>query len=193
MAEATTMEEVGNATFGKLMEQLTKKMEDFEQNVKTGSEIEFPIEVTAVKQTGGMRRNHCKVGSWCSVRPVGEGNKTYLGVYLGDLILSTEFFYHTVEKTLTLMPHNNPALWVPDLERIVWGCESWWGTIDSPEELREITDLDINNVWYVKALKALTEKKAVEDAAEELASELHTSSADVLTAAACVDKPNTEQ
>jgi len=53
----------------------------------------------------------------------------------------------------------NPAMWVPDLNRVVMGWESWWGEIKSEEDLRQISDADIENVWYVKAIKALTEKK----------------------------------
>jgi hypothetical protein len=50
---------------------------------------------------------------------------------------------------------HNPAIWVPDLKRIVFGMESWWGVIDNPDDLKQITDADIQNVWYVKALQGL--------------------------------------
>lgn len=51
----------------------------------------------------------------------------------------------------------NPAIWVPDQNRIVWGMGSWWGIIEKEEDLKKITNQDIENVWYVKALKALAD------------------------------------
>lgn len=47
----------------------------------------------------------------------------------------------------------NPAIFVPELGKIIFGMESWWGRIKSEEELKDITDGDIENVWYVKMLK----------------------------------------
>jgi hypothetical protein len=52
--------------------------------------------------------------------------------------------------------------YVPDLDRVVWGYESWWGVIKGPEELKEITDEDIQNVWYVKAMKQMSEREGGE-------------------------------
>ena len=49
----------------------------------------------------------------------------------------------------------NPAIYVFDLQRIIFGAESWWSIIENQEELKDITDDDINNQWYVKALKAM--------------------------------------
>ena len=48
---------------------------------------------------------------------------------------------------------------MPDLKRLVMGYESWWGIIESEEQLRQITNFDIENIWYVKALKALSDEK----------------------------------
>lgn len=38
--------------------------------------------------------------------------------------------------------------------------ESWWALIKGPEHLKEITDGDIQSVWYVQALKAMTEAES---------------------------------
>jgi len=35
------------------------------------------------------------------------------------------------------------------------GCGSWWGAIDNEEDLKDITDSDIENVWYVQLLKKI--------------------------------------
>ncbi len=53
----------------------------------------------------------------------------------------------------------NPAIFVFDLKKVIYGYESWWGEIKSEEDFRKITDLDINNLWYVKALKELLKKE----------------------------------
>ena len=39
---------------------------------------------------------------------------------------------------------------MPELGKIIFGMESWWGRIKSEEELKDITDGDIENVWHVK-------------------------------------------
>ena len=46
-------------------------------------------------------------------------------------------------------------IFVPELNEVVWGCGSFWQKIRSKEQLKNITDGDINNVWYVKALKQI--------------------------------------
>jgi len=85
-------------------------------------------------------------GEFVSVRPCGDehGNKTYLGIYVGDVNIGIP----------------NPCIWVPDLKEYIFGCESWWGRIKSPEQLRQITDADIENVWYVRALREIESKPA---------------------------------
>ena len=47
----------------------------------------------------------------------------------------------------------NPGIYVPELKEIIFGDSSWWHEIKSEEELREITDDDINNTWYVRLLR----------------------------------------
>ncbi len=99
-----------------------------------------------------------RAGSFVSIRPCAEecSGKTYLGVYLGDLPLSAGISFHKETGVLTISRSMyNPAIWVPDLKRIVFGCESWWGAIKSPNDLKNITDADINGIWYVQAAKAV--------------------------------------
>ena len=62
----------------------------------------------------------------------------------------------------------NPAIYVFDLQRIIFGAESWWGIIENPEELKDITDDDINNIWYVKALKAMYKEEPKETTEEKM-------------------------
>ncbi len=87
----------------------------------------------------------CDPGTFVSIRPCAEeyDNKTFLGVYIGALSVNN-------------MTHN-PCIWVPDLQEYIFGFESWWGEIETPEQLHDISDADIQNVWYVRALKQLAE------------------------------------
>lgn len=96
---------------------------------------------------------------WVAVRPCDDEcqGKTYLGIALGDMALG---MYANIEADGTLKVnrgHYNPAMYVPDLHRVVFGCGSWWRAIKTPEDLRQISDADIDNVWYVRALRELTE------------------------------------
>jgi hypothetical protein len=134
-------------------------MDQFEKEwAQTEIEMDFqyPFEVSSVEKVNGVGSlfNRTKVGSFVSIRPCDE-EKTYLGIYLGDLPIGYNLFRRKDTKLLRIIQDTNPAIWVPDLNRIVWGCESWWGEIETPEELCKITDEDISNIWYVQALKAL--------------------------------------
>lgn len=128
--------------------------------------IKFPMEVQSLK-IQPLHRDHNNprtIGGSCgtlvSVRPCGEkyGKKTYVGILLGDLPLETIAEYNRETKELSISGYSNPAIFVPELKEIIWGCESWWEEINSEEELRQISDEDIQNVWYVKMLKEVVKK-----------------------------------
>jgi len=127
--------------------------------------LEFPITVQEIKREEMKALVPCawpadQTGAWVSIRLAGELS-TRLGVLLGDLALGFRLRYHEETGVLAItFGGYNPAIWVPGLNRVVYGCESWWGVISSPDELRQITDLDIQDVWYMRALKELTEKVA---------------------------------
>lgn len=98
-------------------------------------------------------------GTWVKVRPcAGPGkDKTYLGIHLGKVSQGDSMRFHPDTGVLSVEhSYHNPAIWVPDLRAIVFGAESWWGVIKGPDDLRTITDSDINGVFYVKALRELT-------------------------------------
>lgn len=87
--------------------------------------------------------------------------KTYLGIYLGEFPQSISLSYNRDDQTMDIQPSfYNPAMWVMQLNRIVWGSESYWGIIEKPEDLKNITTEDVNSIWYVKLLKAMEETKA---------------------------------
>ena len=101
-----------------------------------------------------------KCGAFVSVRGVGDDKKTYLGIFLGEIAMEA-FVYpeHEKDGVVPARYYNNPAMFVPDLNKVIFGYESWWGEIESEEQLRQITDDDIQNVWYVRALKAIQAAK----------------------------------
>ena len=129
--------------------------------------IEYPITITKIVHSKdgepyarGYRGDD--VGNFVAVRPCGCINpdgKTYLGIYLGEMRVlggGFEFFsesgeLHTIPKLL------NPAIYIFDLRHVVFGYESWWAIINSEDDLAQISDEDIQNVWYVRALKQLQE------------------------------------
>lgn len=117
--------------------------------------IEWPIQVTKIEQNP-IDYQDCLYKSYIG-KPVKVrlGKKTYLGVFIGELPTSAHISHNEQTGVLTVNHMTNPAMFVPELNRIVFGHESWWGVIESPEDFKEITDGDINNVWYVKLAKSM--------------------------------------
>lgn len=129
--------------------------------------IEYPITVSKIETTPIKYEDtwHAKIGQLVAVRPCGDeyGKKTYIGFYLGDLPLQSTVHFNEKEGLLKVGTMTNPAMFVPELNKIIWGCGSWWHTIDNEEQLKEISDEDINNVWYVQLAKAMSVKENKED------------------------------
>lgn len=129
--------------------------------------IEFPITVNTL-ELAPLKYNdswHCKVGTMVAVRPCGEeyGKKTYLGFYLGDLPIQMTARFNEKDGALKCGTLDNPAMFVPELGKIIWGCGSWWHEIKSEKDLEQITDADINNTWYVQLAKKLAERNKEEE------------------------------
>ena len=130
--------------------------------------IKFPIIVQQIEFddippiANGWRDQD--VGKFVAIRPVKSicpNEKTYLGLLIGEVPISPNTRYTPTTGCLTFSRgHGNPAIFVFDLNRVVLGCESWWGLIKSENDLREITDTDINDTWYVKALRNLPPPEA---------------------------------
>lgn len=103
-----------------------------------------------------------KPGTMVAIRPCDDEckGKTYLGMYLADAPTGVVGEQDGDKIVLRMTDYTNPAIYVPALDKIVWGYGSWWGEIESEEKLHQITDADIQNVWYVRALKQLGEAKS---------------------------------
>jgi hypothetical protein len=119
------------------------------------NKITLSRERRAIEVSGLFRP---KPGAWVAIRTCEPSETdTYLGLFLGGV--ATGFTTAITDDAMELQfSSHNPAIYVPELNRIVFGYESWWGEIKSPEDMRKITNKDIENIWYVRALKELQEK-----------------------------------
>lgn len=105
-------------------------------------------------------------GDFVAIRPCDEEfkGKTFLGVLLGEMALGLACNHNPETGELIITRgHYNPAIYIPEIQRVVFGYESFWGSIKGPEHLREITNEDIKNVWYIQALKQLEKQRANEN------------------------------
>ena len=79
----------------------------------------------------------------------------FLGIYLGDLPIAIHSSFNRKSGVLNNSTMNNSAIFVPELKKIIYGCESWWREIESVEDFKGISKEDIENTWYVKLLRQL--------------------------------------
>lgn len=119
--------------------------------------IEYPVTINGIENkeidTTGLGHT---VGCLCEIRPCDEQyqNKSYLGIYLGELPISIISSLND-NGILTNSALTNPAVFVPALKKIIYGCESWWREIKDINDFKNISDEDIENQWYVQLLKQL--------------------------------------
>lgn len=126
------------------------------------NQIELPVEVKEIKfKEAPVFRDPlygAEIGDFVAVRPCADEfeNKTYLGIMLGDFAISNGVRFFKETGTFEIeRGHYNPMIFIPEKKTHVFGCGSWWSVIKSEEDLEQITDADIQNVWYVKAMKEL--------------------------------------
>ena len=144
-----------------ILDSLSQSIKEHEERFTFEFDMKYPIEVSGIKKHRFRNMSFgVKKGDFVAIRPCRDEcqGKTYLGLYLGDLPL--EYFCNLEKPTGVrhVMPSGNPAIFVFDLNDIVWGCESWWGVVKDENHLREISDDDIQNIRYVKALKRIAGK-----------------------------------
>ena len=145
---------------------LRKRIAAFVRGIK-GERLNLVSEKQIVAWFKSTPPAFVKPGDFVKVRPCADdcGGKTFLGVLIGDVAMSVSAGFDKETGKLTIgRCFYNPAILVPSLQRVVYGMESWWGRIESPDDLREIADHDIDSVWYLQALKHLAGQGA--DASE---------------------------
>lgn len=120
--------------------------------------IEYPIQVEGIRVEEVFSLNERAPGQLARVRPCGDNpeGRTYLGFFLGELPTQPYASYQIKERVLKVGMAANPAIYVPELGRIVWGAESFWSRVSSKDALREISDKDISSQWYVQALRRVS-------------------------------------
>ena len=124
--------------------------------------IEYPITVSKIENNDisfdGLGH---KCGTLVKIRPCAEeyNNKTFVGIYLGDLPMGISSSYNEETQVLTNRTFSNPAIFVPELKKIIFGAESWWGELNPDEKVSDITDDDINSQWYVQMLKNMSKNE----------------------------------
>ena len=127
--------------------------------------LEFPLAVQGIELRGCLPSMR-EVGKLVRVR-LCDDDKTYLGVYLGELARAPMAYTRSDSQNLIVSLYQNPALYVPALSRIVWGDESWWSIIESEDDLRDISNDDIASQWYVRLVKDLFSKSKTNNGEEE--------------------------
>lgn len=98
----------------------------------------------------------------CRARPAKDA-KTYLGIYIGEIPRYTTASFNEESGTLKISSACNPMIYIPELDRTVFGDESWWSHIEPGEDITDITDETIRGQWYMKLLE-----KMARDAKEEM-------------------------
>ena len=119
--------------------------------------IEYPLTINGIENEKIDISGLEQCGCLCEIRPCGEEYKgrTYIGIYIGEIPISIISSYNKNTGILSNGTMNNPAILVPALRKIIYGCESWWREIKNIEDFKEITDNDISNTWYVQLLSSL--------------------------------------
>lgn len=128
--------------------------------------ITYPLTITGIEQMLPDERK--KETKPCRIRPCDPGceGRTYFGIHLGDFPFTIGVSHNRRSGRLSVNPVGNPAIYVPELNRVVFGMESWWSAFDSWTEAMEwletekpITDEDINGQWYVRLARAMSENE----------------------------------
>lgn len=88
-----------------------------------------------------------------------EDNRTYFGILLGEFPWMTRASYSDDTGELEISTTTNPCILIPEINRVVFGAESWWGVIKPGEDISDITDDDIENVWYMKLLRSMDKEE----------------------------------
>ena len=159
--------------FADLMSKFSKAMKEHKEKFTDMTQLEFPLNISGVESkfkrpatTSPSIGPRVKCGDLVRIRPVQEEfkEKTFLGMYIGELPID---LYYEIEKEnnkLHVRTYNNCAFYVFALHCMIFGCESWWAKIEGDEDIEKaITDEDIDNVWYVKAIRELAKMQSSEE------------------------------
>lgn len=127
-------------------------------NIYNMGEVKSVLSVAVEKMAFYSKKD---IGKLVRIRPCDEkyDGKTFLGIFLGNMPIPMYVYYDEDEQLLSIRNTHNPAIFIPDINEVVFGFESWWSIVKSAEDVKDITDDDINNVWYVKMLNSLDKQE----------------------------------
>lgn len=118
--------------------------------------IEYPLTIHGIENSPiTINGRGASCGELCEVTLAGKetGQKSFLGIYLGDLPIQIHTSFSPETGILKNSAMTNPAIYVFELKRIVYGYECWWRTIESVDDFKGISNEDIENTWYVRLLR----------------------------------------
>lgn len=82
-------------------------------------------------------------------------DKNYIGIYLGDFPQTVSGETNKDGEFVIKPTHNNPLIYIPETNSVVFGSGSWWRKIEKIEDFKGISDEEIQNTWYVQLMKEL--------------------------------------
>lgn len=139
------------------------------KTVELTSKIKWLLDASETKDVIHPDNSHFTRdrASFVKVRPCGKeyGDKTYLGILLGDMACGSSASIEGDKIKLSWVDYN-PAIFVPDLHKIIFGYQSWWSEIKGPDNFKEISNSDIENTWYVKMFKGMSKEGNKEESHE---------------------------
>lgn len=81
----------------------------------------------------------------------GDEKLRRMGILVGNLPVAPIVSYDKDDGTLSVRPLTNPAIFVPSVGRIVWGCESWW----HPTTLDDLEQVVGDDPWQMGIARAM--------------------------------------
>lgn len=121
--------------------------------------IQYPIAVQGINVLYNTEESESRlpIGTVVKVQPFADKyqNKTYTGIYLGELAMSVSVSYNEKTESLTVVDMPNSAIFVPALKKILWGAECRWEIKDDTS--RDPVDSGTESLWYSQLGKMMTE------------------------------------
>ncbi|WP_373261955.1 hypothetical protein [Hungatella hathewayi] len=117
--------------------------------------IEYPIKVCSIELAEGLDLYKKSVGKIVRIKRCLEETeeKEYLGILLGEMFSCNAVSYKRKTGLLVVNPVLNPAIYVPELKKIVYGYESWWSFVQSQDEIKSISKDDVLRQFFIRILE----------------------------------------
>lgn len=130
-------------------------LSDVEETIPDGCDsfqlkyLHFPISYESIDHDEFFKQfhpeNHPNM-QLVAIRPCDKecNNKTYIGILISEYFpIGMGVSFNNKNRLLDLSIFGNPGIYVPELNRIVFGSGSFWHRIGSKEDLKNISDDDI--------------------------------------------------